>query len=154
MAGGLFLYELYRRHGESDPAEREWNPGVVIYVLFAITGAAAVFLVIVNLMATVALVRTDSLTGFQKVAQGFIVWVFPVAGALLVLHLIGQSDGRAIPKWISDPEINQYVFQLLGIEGKAAERAAEHVVEQALVHGISEHVSDAGGGESAGADGH
>ena len=97
-------------------------------------------------MATVVLVRTDSLTRFQKVAQGVIVWVLPFIGAFLVLRLIGQSDRAAIPEWIPDTAINRYVFELLGIEGKIAERAA-------VIHSISEHMGHSSGGESAGSDG-
>jgi hypothetical protein len=104
-------------------------------------------------MATVALIRTSGLTRFQKVAQGVIVWMLPFAGAFLVLHLIGQSDRASIPEWMPDPAINRYVFELLGIEGKVVQRAAEQVVEQAIIHSISEHMSHSGGGESAGSDG-
>jgi hypothetical protein len=112
----------------------------VTYVLVAV-GAFVALVVVANLMATVALVRTSGLTRFQKVAQGVIVWMLPFLGAFLVLHLIGQSDRAAIPEWIPDPAINRYVFELLGIEGKVAERAAEHVVEQAIIDSISEHMS-------------
>jgi hypothetical protein len=104
-------------------------------------------------MATVALVRTSGLTRFQKIAQGVIVWTLPFVGAFLVLHLIGQSDRAVIPGWIPDTAINKYVFELLGIEGKIAERAAEHVIEQTIIHSISEHMSQPSAGESAGSDG-
>jgi hypothetical protein len=123
------------------------------YALVAIAGVAALIVVIANLMATVALIRTSGLTRFQKVAQGVIVWMLPFVGAFLVLHLIGQSDRASIPEWIPDPAINRYVFELLGIEGKVVQRAAEQVVEQAIIHAISEHMSHSGGGESAGSDG-
>jgi hypothetical protein len=55
--------------------------------------------------------------------------MLPFIGAFLVLHLIGQSDRAVIPEWFPNTAINEYVFQLLGIEGKIAERAAEHVIE-------------------------
>jgi uncharacterized membrane protein YgcG len=124
----------------------------VTYVLIAFGAFVLAIAVLANLMATVALIRTSGLTRFQKVAQGVIVWVFPFVGALLVLHLIGQSDRAAIPEWFPDPAINRYVFELLGIEGKVAERAAEHVVEQTIIDSLSEHMSHSGGGESAGYD--
>jgi hypothetical protein len=125
----------------------------VTYVLVAVGGFIALIVVVLNLMATVSLFRTSSLTRFQKIAQGLIVWMLPFLGAFLVLHLIGQSDQAAIPQWIPDPAINRYVFELLGIEGKVAERAAEHVVETAIINSISEHMSHSSGGESAGSDG-
>jgi hypothetical protein len=124
----------------------------VIYALMAVGIVAGLALITANLMATVALVRTSGLTRFQKVAQGVIVWMLPLLGAFLVLHLIGQSDCAAIPEWIPDPAINRYVFELLGIEGKVAERAAEHVVEQAIIDSISEHMNRSSG-DSAGSDG-
>ena len=123
------------------------------YALVAIAGVVALIVVSANLMATVALIRTSGLTRFQKVAQGAIVWMLPFVGAFVVLHLIGQSDRASIPEWIPDPAINRYVFELLGIEGKVVQRAAEQAVEQAIIHSISEHMSHSGGGESAGSDG-
>jgi hypothetical protein len=69
-----------------------------------------------------------------------------------VLHLIGQSDRAMIPQWIPNTAINEYVFQLLGIEGKVAERAAEHVVETTIINSISEHMGHASDGDSAGSD--
>jgi hypothetical protein len=120
----------------------------------AVGGFVVLIVVVSNLMATVSLIRTSSLTRFQKIAQATIVWMVPFAGASLVLHLIGQSDRAVIPEWIPDPAINRYVFELLGIEGKVAERAAEHVVEQAIIDSISEHMSHhSSGGESGGSDG-
>jgi hypothetical protein len=125
----------------------------VTYALIAVGGFVALIVVVLNLMATVSLIRTSSLTRIQKIAQAIIVWMVPFVGALLVLHLIGQSDRAAIPEWIPDPAINQYVFQLLGIEGNVAERAAEQAVEQTIIHSISEHMSHSSGGDSSGSDG-
>jgi hypothetical protein len=124
------------------------------FTLIAVGAFVLAIAVLANLMATVALVRTDSLTRFQKIAQAVIVWMLPFIGAFLVLHLIGQSDRAVIPEWIPNTAINDYVFQLLGIEGKVAERAAERVVEQTIIASISEHMSyHSGGGHSAGSDG-
>jgi hypothetical protein len=126
----------------------------VTYTLLAAGAFVALMLVLANLMATVALIRTSGLTRFQKIAQGVVVWLLPFLGAFLVLHLIGQSDRAAIPEWIPDTAINRYVFELLGIEGKVAERAAEHVVETAIIHSISEQMSHhSSGGETGGSDG-
>ena len=124
------------------------------YTLVLMAALVGVVVVLTNLLATVALVRTSSLTRFQKVAQSIMVWLLPFFGAFLVLHLIGQSDRAAIPEWIPDPAINRYVFELLGIEGKIAERAAEHVVESTIINSISEHMNHhSSGGETGGSDG-
>lgn len=108
----------------------------VTNALIAVGGFVVLIVVVLNLMATISLIRTNGLTRFQKIAQGVVVWMLPFVGAFLVLHLIGQSDRAAIPEWIPDPAINRYVFDLLGIERKVAERAAEHVVEQAIIDSI------------------
>ena len=123
------------------------------YVLIAVGAFLTLMVVLANLMATMALIRTDSLTRFQKIAQAIIVWMLPFIGAFLLLHLIGQSDRAAIPEWIPNTAINDYVFQLLGIEGKVAERAAEHVVEQAIIDSISQHMSHSSAGDFAASDG-
>jgi hypothetical protein len=123
------------------------------YALIAVGAFVALIAALTNLMATAALIRTDSLTRFQKIAQGVIVWILPFIGSFLVLHLIGQSDRAAIPEWISDPAINEYVFQLLGIEGKVAERTAEHVVERTIIDSISAHMSHSSSGDAPGSDG-
>ena len=126
----------------------------MIYALITVGVFVGLIALLLNLMATVSLVRTSALTRFQKIAQAIIVWLLPFIGAWLVLHLIGQSDRAAIPEWIPDTAINRYVFELLGIEGKVAERAAEHVVETAIIDSISEHMGHhSGGGETGGSDG-
>jgi hypothetical protein len=52
-----------------------------------------------------------------------------------------------------DTAINKYVFELLRIEGKIAERTAEHVIEQTIIDSISEHMSHSSGGDLSGSDG-
>jgi hypothetical protein len=126
----------------------------VTYLLIAVGAFVSLAVILANLMATIALARTCALTRFQKVAQGVLVWLLPFIGAFLVLHLIGQTDKDAIPEWIPNPEINRYVLEMLGVEGKVAERAAEHVVQTAIIDSISEHMShDSSGGEIGGVDG-
>jgi hypothetical protein len=101
----------------------------------------------------VSLIRTSQLTRFQKIAQGVIVWCVPIIGAWVVLHLIGQSDRDVIPRWIPNDSVNEYVFQLLGIEGKMVTSAVEHEVEQALGDLFAGHADHSGGGESEGGHG-
>jgi hypothetical protein len=49
--------------------------GSVTYALVAVGGFVLAIVVVANLMATVALIRTSRLTRFQTAAQGVIVWV-------------------------------------------------------------------------------
>lgn len=122
------------------------------YLLFAGTGMLALVIVLPDLMATVSLIRTSQLTRFQKIAQGVIVWCVPFIGAWLVLHLIGQSDREVIPRWMPNT-INEYVFQVLGIEGKIATRAVEHEIEQTIGDLFTGHADHSGGGDSGGGHG-
>jgi hypothetical protein len=124
----------------------------VRYLLFAGTGMLALVIVLPDLMATVSLIRTSQLTRFQKIAQGVIVWCVPFIGAWLVLHLIGQSDREVIPRWMPNT-INEYVFQVLGIEGKIATRAVEHEIEQTIGDLFTGHADHSGGGDSGGGHG-
>ena len=122
------------------------------YLLFAGAGILALIIVVSDLMATVSLIRTSQLTRFQKIAQGVIVWCVPFIGAWLVLHLIGQSDREVIPRWMPNT-INEYVFQVLGIEGKIATRAVEHEIEQTIGDLFTGHADHSGGGDSGGGHG-
>jgi hypothetical protein len=124
----------------------------VRYLLFAGTGMLALVIVLPDLMATVSLIRTSQLTRFQKIAQGVIVWCVPFIGAWLVLHLIGQSDREVIPQWMPNT-INEYVFQVLGVEGKIATRAVEHEIEQTIGDLFTGHADHSGGGDSGGGHG-
>jgi hypothetical protein len=74
----------------------------------------------------------------------------PIIGAWFVLHLIGESDRDVIPRWIPNDSINEYVFQLLGIEGKMVTSAVEHELEQAVGDLFTGHADHSGGGESGG----
>ena len=122
------------------------------YFLFVGVGILGLIIVVSNLMATVSLIRTSQLTRFQKIAQGVIVWCVPIFGAWIVLHLIGQSDREVIPRWMPNA-INEYVFQLLGIEGKMVTSAVEHELEQAVGDLFTGHSDHSGGGESGGGHG-
>jgi hypothetical protein len=88
------------------------------YFALALAGFLALVIVSFDVVATVSLVRTNQLTCFQKIAQAVIVCSVPFIGAWLVLHLIAQSDRTVIPRLVPNDSINEYVFQLLGIESK------------------------------------
>ena len=67
--------------------------------------------------------------------------------------LIGQSDREVILRWIPNDSINEYVFQMLGIEGKAVTSAVEHELGQAVGDLFTGHADHSGGGESGGGHG-
>ncbi len=65
---------------------------------------AALMLLWVNGLASIALRYDHSLNTFQKVAQGIVVWALPYFGAIIILHLVFQHMPGVIPiSWIPWP---------------------------------------------------
>ncbi len=112
-------------------------------------------MVLLNVVATASLVRTTQLTAIQKIIQSAVVWLIPLLGARLVLHLLDESDPDVVRhRWIPNDTINAYVFQALNIEAQAIDRAVEQEIEQTIYDSASEHVSHSADGHSGGGDGH
>ena len=120
------------------------------YLVVGFLGLLALVVFSASLVATVSLIRTEQLTRFQKIAQTVIVWVVPIVGAWLVVYLVSQSDRRVVPRWIPNDTINDYVYQLLGFEGKIALRAAEQELEHAVLDSLSGHETHVGGHDPGG----
>lgn len=59
------------------------------------------FVLWINIGATVALSRDDTLEYTQRWAQGVLVWAVPLLGGLTVLHLIASHFPEAVPRWVS-----------------------------------------------------
>jgi hypothetical protein len=126
----------------------------VKYGLIAFVAVVALAVLLSDLLATVSLIRTDQLNRFQKIAQVIIVWLVPFVGAWLVLHLIGQSDRKAILEWVPNTAISEYIFQMLGVEGRVATGAAESEIEQVIMDSLPGHGGHSGGAESGDDGGH
>jgi hypothetical protein len=61
----------------------------------AILGSTALGLaVILSLVATKMLIRSDFESRFQKSAQMILIWVIPFVGAILVIAVLSQSKVR------------------------------------------------------------
>ncbi|WP_416694526.1 hypothetical protein [Azonexus caeni] len=60
------------------------NSEVMWLVLKAVAGTLALF----NLYVSIRLLAYGGYTSFQKMAQLFVIWLLPLAGALLVHSLI------------------------------------------------------------------
>ena len=52
------------------------------------------FVVVLNLVVTVGLIRDDGVTNLQKVAQAMLVWLLPIVGAGIVLAVIGSHHTK------------------------------------------------------------
>ena len=65
---------------------------------FLLVFLSVTFLIWLNVLAGIAVGRDSSLDSFQRKAQWLIVWLIPVFGAALVLHLVNQHDPDAIPR--------------------------------------------------------
>ena len=55
---------------------------------------AVVFLVVLNVSVSLAIVRDDGLSSLQKFIQILVVWVLPFLGGVLMLALVGSQHTR------------------------------------------------------------
>jgi hypothetical protein len=55
-----------------------------------------VLIACLNIFASVRLYGADNLVRTQKIAQGVLVWVLPLVGALLVLAILRTSDRESV----------------------------------------------------------
>jgi len=65
--------------------------------LLALAGVFTAAVVYLNVAATIALWKAGTLEPFQKGAQGILVWIVPLFGALVVLHLLADTEPEAVP---------------------------------------------------------
>ena len=73
-------------------------------LLVAITVLAAISLLWLNVLATLAVKYDHTLDKTQKITQSFIVWLVPFLGAGFILHLVFEHYPQAIPRsWIPWP---------------------------------------------------
>ena len=73
-------------------------------LLIAISVLAVAILLWLNALATLAVNYDHTLNKTQKIAQSFIVWLVPLIGASLILHLVSEHYPQAIPRnWIPWP---------------------------------------------------
>lgn len=127
-----------------------------IVMFLVLLGAVVGYL---SLMATVGILRTDTLTKPQKLAQISIAWLIPIVGARLVVHLLSEQDIEAIPqRWMPNDTMNYYVLSSLGVPAQAMTRFASRVIQNEIYETIAERVSSAssepasGGTSSSGGD--
>ena len=60
-------------------------------MVVAVVSIALALVVALDLVATMRLLRSDAYSARQKVAQCFLVWAFPLLGAILVLSVLNPS---------------------------------------------------------------
>jgi hypothetical protein len=108
--------------------------------------AFGLFVLLLDVMATVSLVRSEDLSRLRKVAQLLVVWLVPVIGAHVVVRLLNESEPHAIPdRWVPNDAINAVLLGALGVTAREVLNLAESVVEQQAIHAVSSHFS---GGEA------
>ena len=104
-----------------------------------------------DVVATACLVRTEQLSRFQKVAQAVIVWLVPIVGALVVLHLLVESDPDLVrQRWIPNDTINTYVLQVLGLEARAFDRLVEQEIRDLAIDAFASHATHSDQGAAGG----
>ncbi len=64
----------------------------------SILKAFVVFVVCLNVFASYCLLRAESLKRGQKIAQGVLVWVFPLVGAWLIIAILRTNHRESMPK--------------------------------------------------------
>jgi hypothetical protein len=102
-----------------------------------------------NVVASICLVRTEQLTRFQKIAQGVVVWLVPIVGALVVLHLLVESDPNMVRhRWIPNDTINAQLLQVLGLEARVIDRVAAQEIENFAVDIFTGHASGSDSGST------
>jgi hypothetical protein len=63
-------------------------------LVVAVISIALVLVVALDLVATVRLMRSDAYSVKQKAAQCFLVWAFPLLGAIVVLSVLNPPRER------------------------------------------------------------
>ena len=103
--------------------------------------------VLLNLVATVLIVRSDFETPLQKVLQLIFVWLIPLVGSTIVIAVLkaGRSDRK--PRFDSGASGDVWMPGM----GPESEGGRGHHGEGS---GYSGHGGDAGHGDDAGFGGH
>jgi len=101
-------------------------------------------LVFLNVVATGALLFAPGASWRQVAAQAAVVWLAPVIGAVLVLHVHWDVFSRTSRlSRLSARAPHLYVTQTLEADARAADHAARAVIEHEVVDTLSH--SDGGG---------
>jgi hypothetical protein len=125
------------------------------YFILTVICAGAGVLLVMDIIATVSVLRTRQLSRLQKVGQVAFVWCVPFVGAMLVTHLLAESDpDTVIRRWIPNDTINAYVLQLLTVEARVSLDATRAAAEGAFLDAFSPHSDHSAGDHSADGHGH
>lgn len=73
---------------------RRGHAGAAVTRLLAISVAAVLAALVLDLAASVGVLRSEVLTGRQKAAQLFVVWALPILGAFLALQIARESRAK------------------------------------------------------------
>lgn len=106
-----------------------------------LAGAALItFVVYLNVLTTVSILKASSLSRTQKILQLLFSWLLPIVGAKFVLNILAEGE----------PEVVQWIPQrghgwLIGAATLHEALRSRHDGDQAD-HGGSNHVDGSGGG--------
>jgi len=128
--------------------------GQFIVIAAVLIGAVVLLCLLwLNTLATAAIWRTKDLNTSQKIIQAMFVWVLPLFAAWLVLHLLAEHDGEAIPRsWIVNERINAYILQGLRIQSDNLTRTSRTALENEAIETLTETFTGGSGtqGDSGG----
>lgn len=68
---------------------------MIEYFLYFLTA----FVVYLNILASVSLLKSNDLSVFQKVSQLMFVWLIPIIGSKLVLNMLSEAEPEST-EWV------------------------------------------------------
>ena len=121
------------------------------YFILSVVSIAALLLLMMNIIATVSVARTRQLSLRQKISQVAFVWFVPFVGAMLVTHLLAESDPSVVYRhWIPNATINAYVLQALTFQARESLRGMRIASEDSLIDAFSSDSDHSGSDHSGG----
>ena len=108
----------------------------------AVASVALALVVLLNLAATVMLVRSDFETPLQKVLQLVFVWVIPCVGSIIVIAVLRGARSDRRPRFASDSSGDAW----LPGSGPESEGFGGHHGGHGESGGDAGHGGDSGGG--------
>lgn len=58
----------------------------------------AIYIIYINIVATISLLKSQLLNRFQTVGQAIFVWFFPFIGSKVVLHMLSEAEPDSV-RW-------------------------------------------------------
>ena len=118
-------------------------------IVYILGGIGVIYYLWLSVLAVIAVRYDRTLNAFQKNAQTIFVWLMPIFGGSLVLHLVWQHYPDAIPKsWIPWP-FKKVIYGKAAPRNKNRNNDGSPAINSSLDHSDlsgSDYGGDGGGG--------